>query len=88
MTDMDRLFEEMVGLRNEVREVGETAARTEERVAAFTSHHEERARKHSDRVEKVEARASSLEKWRWVLAGAWVSIPVAWAVFQALNGER
>lgn len=84
----DRIEAELVGLRNEMRDGREDIGELKGMVSQFMQHHEDRARRTSDRVKSIEVRTSGLEKWRWVLAGAWVSIPVAWAVFQALQGGQ
>ncbi len=98
----ERIFDELIALRESVSDVHAVTARVEERMAGFAFHHDERARKHSDRleglesgaaalattavVERVDARLKALEVWRWVLVGAWFAVPVCWVVFTFVNG--
>lgn len=84
----DRIFDELAALREGVSDVHAVAARTEERVSGFVSHHEERARKHSDRMTAIEGRTHSIEVWRWVLVGAWLAIPASWLFFSIYGGGK
>lgn len=88
MTELDHIHAELRELREQGADTQATAARIEERLANFTHAAGERARKNSDRVDAVDGRVGKLEQWRWVLVGAWVCLPIAWTVFQALQGQK
>lgn len=95
-----RIFDELVALRESVSDVHAVVARVEERLDGVTERFEERQRKTSERVQKLEdtvatkvvvqdvdSRLKSLEVWRWVLVGAWLAIPASWVVFSILGGK-
>lgn len=87
MTELDRVFNELAALREQISDTQSCAARVEERIALFTAAAAERASKHSGNVAKLDSRLSKLETWRWLLVGAWLAVPVAWAVFQEVKGR-
>lgn len=54
MTELDRVFEELGALREQSTDVHATVARIEERLMLFMHESGDRARKASDRVQKLE----------------------------------